>query len=271
MRTSQSPLRVGVIGCGAIGYELVKLLHAESALAIAAVAVRPEGLAGHRDQLRPLQLADKLCFELPPDVDLVVEIGGHSAIAEHVLPALRAGVSCVLASVGALADEALLQSVRQAAREGGAQVQVIPGAIGGIDALAAARLAGLQDVVYTGAKPPGAWRGTPAETVTDLDRVQQPVVIFEGSARDAARLYPRNANVTATIALAGLGFDATRLRLLADPSLRQNTHRLQARGGFGEFDIRLANEPLAANPKTSALTVYSALRAVLNRVSVLSI
>jgi aspartate dehydrogenase len=264
-------LRLALVGCGAIGLELLRLLERERGVSVEAVVVRPERVEQSRELLRPLQMADKVCSRLPAGIELLMEAGGHSAIAQHVLPALRDGVDCILASAGALASPELLEQLLQAARSGRAQVQVIPGAVGGIDALSAARLCGVDHVVYTGSKPPPAWRGTPAENTVDLDRLAQPAVVFDGTARDAARLYPKNANVTATIALAGIGFDATRVRLVADPSVAQNIHRLQARGAFGELDLRMANFPLPSNPKTSALTVYSALRSVSNVVSTLRI
>jgi aspartate dehydrogenase len=267
----ETALRLALVGCGTIGLELIRLLRLETSVSLEAIVVRPERLEICRELLRPFDLSSKVVSELGATVDLLLEAGGHSAIAEHVVPALHSGVSCVLASVGALASRELLQEVQRAARAGRAQVQLIPGAIGGIDALSAGRLCGLDEVIYTGTKPPSAWRGTPAEHVLPLDRLESAAVVFEGSAREAAMLYPKNANVTATIALAGLGFEATRVRLVADPSVRQNIHRLHARGRFGEFDMTLSNVPLVSNPKTSALTLYSALRAVANEVNLLSI
>lgn len=270
-----SSLRIALVGCGAIGSEVLQRLPQLSGLQglqvdwVLARQPRPEvvdWLAQHAPGAQLLQA-------LPEDArpDLLVECAGHSAIATHVLPALGRGIPCLVVSVGALAAPGLVEELADAARQGGTRVQLLPGAIGAIDALAAAREGGLAQVTYTGTKPAAAWKGTPAEAACDLAALTAPFCFFQGSAREAAQQYPRNANVAATVALAGLGLDATEVRLVADPQCSENRHQIAAQGAFGRLSLELAGQPLAANPKTSALTVFSVLRALRNAVAPLAI
>lgn len=259
---------IAMVGFGAIGQALARQLGTDSRLVLTQVVVPPspsEALQSAAAQLAP-QARVLAALDLSPGQrpDLVVECAGHSAVDAHLVPALQAGVPCVMASVGALHDPALLSRLESAASQGNSRVQLVSGAIGGIDALTAARLGGLDEVTYVGRKPPLSWTGTPAEKVCDLAKLSSPQVIFRGSARQAAQDFPKNANVAATVSLAGLGLDRTQVELIADPGVVRNVHTVLARGAFGRMELTLENLPLADNPKTSALTVYSLERAVRN-------
>jgi aspartate dehydrogenase len=253
--------RVTLIGFGAIGRSLFQRAQAIPGLQITAIVVPEAHAAQARAEAGPTQVVS----QVPADPGLVLECAGHQALTEHVIPALRRGVECAVLSSGALSEPDLPEQLADAAAHGQTQVHLLAGAIGGIDAIAAARIAGLESVTYTGRKPPTGWRGTPAEEVVDLDSLREPTVILEGTARDSARLYPKNANVSATVSLAGMGLDATRVRLIADPTVSDNIHEIDVRGAFGEMKIIMRGKPLPDNPKTSALTVLSALRFLQNR------
>lgn len=259
---SRAMQEVTLVGFGAIGRSIFQRLGGSAHTRIAHIVVSTPRVAALQAELgRAVQVSD----QVPAESRLVLECAGHTALTQHVVPALARGMECAVLSVGALSDAGLPEQLAQAAEQGQTQVHLLSGAIGGIDAIAAARLGGLTDVTYTGRKPPSGWRGTPAEQVVNLDTLAEPAVILQASAREAARLYPKNANVAATVSLAGLGLDATQVRLIADPSVNENIHEIMARGAFGEMHLTLRGKPLADNPKTSALTVLSALRFLHNR------
>jgi aspartate dehydrogenase len=254
--------RALLIGYGAIGRLVRERLADDASLRITHVLERTE----RKDELARA-LGTKVGVigaldELGEVPDCALECAGHSAVVEHVIPLLDRGVDVALVSVGALATPELPERLEAAARRGASQLTLVSGAIGGLDAIAAARVGGLDEVIYTGRKSPLGWLGTLAERTVDLKGLAQPAVIYEGTARDAARLYPRNANVAATVSLAGLGLDRTRVTLVADPAVSRNVHHVVARGAFGEMEITFAGKPLPDNPKTSSLAAYAAVRAL---------
>jgi len=256
-------LRVTLIGFGAIGQSLLARTRGHAALRITHIVVPHARVADMQ-----VKAGAEVCVTdgVPADAQLVLECAGHKALTEHVMPALARGVECAVLSIGALSEPGLVEQLDDAARRGATRLHLLSGAIGGVDAIAAARLAGLDEVTYTGRKPPQGWRGTPADRQFDLDALTEPTQILQATAREAARLYPKNANVAATIALAGLGLDATTVRLIADPTVSENVHEIAVRGAFGAMSLTMRGKPLADNPKTSALTVLSALRFLHNQV-----
>jgi aspartate dehydrogenase len=259
-----NPQSIALVGFGAIGRSVLTRASVLPGVAIAHVVVRAERLEETRAALSALGSAARAVDRVPDATTLVLECAGHAALDAHVVPALARGIECAVLSIGALSEPGMPEKLEAAARTGGARLNLLAGAIGGIDAIAAAKLGGLESVVYTGRKPPQGWRGSPAEKVVDLGTLTSAAVIFEGSAREAAHLYPKNANVAATLALAGLGLDATRVRLVADPAVTENIHEYEAAGAFGRMKLEMRGKPLADNPRTSALTVLSALRFLAN-------
>lgn len=199
--------------------------------------------------------------------DLVVECAGHSAVAAYAVPLIERGIDQIIVSTGSLADVDLFNAIQAAMRKTQAKVKLPAGALPGIDALSSAKLAGLTRVTLRSAKPPEAWKGTPAEGLHNLQAIRAPLVIFSGSAREAAMMYPKNANVAATAALAGIGFQGTKVELIADPRLACNTHHIEAAGKFGSMALTINANPSPYNPKTSHIAALSIMRLLENETS----
>ena len=272
--------RLGIIGCGGIAELVLTTLLREiaSPLAHVSLLVKPQSVGRASALLETAaELAavstvhTELAAFLGETPDIIAECASHSAVRDYGPAILESGCDLVVISIVALSDDALRQKLMRAAEAGGARLILPPGAIGGIDALAAARLSGLESVVYTGRKPPLAWRGTPAERLVPLETLREPAVFFAGSARKAAEDYPFNANVAAALALAGIGLDATKVRLVADPGIKRNVHEFAVSAGCGDFSVRLEGRPSPANPKTSLMAGYSVARELLNRIGHIAI
>lgn len=206
----------------------------------------------------PAQAISRL-DDLSPSIDFVLECAGHEAVSQFGSELLSQGCDLGVMSVGALADQAVFRALQSAAKVGNSRLSILPGAIGGIDALAAAGGA-LDNVSYSSRKPPLSWAGSPAETYHDLSAMSVETTVFSGNARQAAIDFPKNANVVATVALAGVGFEKTKVSLIADPNASGNTHQITARGPLFDFSYRTSGSALPSNPKTSALTALSAIR-----------
>jgi aspartate dehydrogenase len=265
-------LEFALIGYGAIARYVLKSLRRDEPARCTALIVRKARVAEAQKALgggvNVVTSVPELGFHVPP---LVVEAAGHGGLVEHGPAALEAGSDLVVVSVGALADRALYDRLASAAEKGKSKILIVAGAVGGIDALGAARQGGLARVRYVSRKPPKAWKGTPGEKVADLTKLATETVLYQGRADEAARLYPQNANVCATIALAGAGWEKTEVTLMADPAAEGNIHQLEAEGAFGKMSVEMRGKPLPDNPKTSSLAALSVLRAIRNRAGAIEI
>lgn len=255
--------RVAIIGFGSIGKTVIKELLGDDAAPTFDLAVLQR--QGSRSQV---MLPDSVKRFVDLDgvldwkPDLVVEVAGQAAVAQYAPACLTAGVPFVISSTGALASEDVRRRVENAARSGAAKAIVISGAIGALDYLgAAARLPGAQ-VVYESRKPVAAWVAELHELGLEPGAMDEPYVLFDGDAETAAQRYPKNLNVAATLALAGVGMRDTQVRVVADPGVDANTHVIRVEGPAGTFEGRIVNAPSPDNPKTSAIVAFSVVNAI---------
>ncbi len=257
----RNPKTIAIIGNGAIARHLRAALPG-SGIALGALLVRTERLK-ERPESDPIWISQP--DDLPENVDLIVDCAGHAALQTFGAEILTKGRDLLTVSLGALADDALRERLENAAQDGASTLYQASGAIGALDALRAAATGRLDLVRYTGRKHPLGWAGSPAEEMLDLDDPPpHPVTHFAGNARDAALRYPKNANVAAAVALAGVGFDRTEVSLIADPDVTRNVHEITAEGAFGSFHFRIEGATLPDNPRSSALAAMSVVSALMD-------
>lgn len=72
--------------------------------------------------------------------------------------------------------------------------------------------------------------------------------MFSGPAREAVKLFPRNINAAATVSLAGIGFDKTKVTIILDPEATSNTHEIKYSGFFGTASATTYNVPEPNDP-----------------------
>lgn len=252
--------RLAIIGYGAIAKDVLIVLSAllekqavevlivkRSALSEAEQSTLPSFVTVTQD---PSQLWE---FQ----ADLVIEAAGQASVAELVPACLSAGADVLITSIGALANDDLYRSLLRVAEQFGSRILLPAGAIAGLDYLQSIKDAEGVEVMYESHKPVGAWLPELKAMGISTDSVNEPLVLFEGSAAEAATRYPQNLNVAATLAIAGIGMDKTRVRVLVDPSLSQNQHHILVKSQFGEMRLQLSNTPSPSNPKSSWVVAQS--------------
>jgi len=259
---------VCIAGCGAIGSELAVAIDSgkvRGVTLLAIVDVVPDAAHKLKSRLRHdvgiftnfSELASSPEFK---NVDLVVEAASQAAAKSISRQIVERKKDLLLMSVGALTDEVFFSQLLSAVLTNGTHIYVPSGAIAGIDAIKSVK-GTLQSVKLTTTKNPKALAGAPFFDTSDirLDSIKEKKLVYEGTAADAVTKFPANINVAAILALAGIGFHETKVRIIADPDINVNQHQIEAVGAFGEMVITLRNVSSPNNPKTSFLAVLSAV------------
>ncbi len=253
-----APLRVGLIGLGAIGQAVARLASEHRAAVQIIGAVVRDPSRARPDATVPVVPSVSALLALRPDV--VVEACGHAGLREHGPTVLKAGCDLIMVSVGVFAEPGVMEAMTAAAEAGNAQAKVASGAIGALDAIASGAVGGLTRVTHTTRKP--AHTLMSAEEAAGLKEARE---VFHGSAREGALKFPESINVAAAVSLAGIGLDRTEVRVLADPTIERNMHTVVAEGAFGRLQFDIQSIPTQENPRTGRLVAMSVMRTLLLR------
>ena len=255
--------KIGLLGCGAIGTQIALAIDSGK---IPATLTHVFDLSKESSENLVSKLKTKpkivenshLLSSYP--VDIVVEAASQNAVKDVALSVLQNRRDLLVMSVGAFLDESVYDILSDACKEFKKTIYLPSGAIGGLDAICAVKDE-LDSLSITTTKHPRSLRGAKFFETSDLnlDAINKPTIIFEGSAKDAVNLFPANINVAALLSLAGVGSENTKVTIIADPATDKNTHHIEAFGKFGTMSFTIQNFPDTNNPRTSRLAILSAI------------
>jgi aspartate dehydrogenase len=256
--SARTDLGVAIAGLGPIGKRVAEALD-RGIDGLALVAVSAQNPDKHRSWLADLTNPPAV---LPIDAlsevaDMVIECAPAKLIRSIVEPFVTRGKTAVVLSVGALLDH---DDLIELAKQNGGQIVVPTGALIGLDAVTAAAVGTIHSVRMVTRKPVPGLAGAPyiVENNIDIERITEPLRIFEGTAREAAKGFPANLNVAVALSLAGIGPDRTRLEIWADPTVTRNMHRVDVESDSARFSMSIENIP-SENPKTGRITALSVI------------
>jgi aspartate dehydrogenase len=254
-------MKVGLIGAGFIGSTLAKVMDEMKEIKVVyLIDNSPAQARALADSLKKVKAVEDF-DEILPKVDLIIEAASQEAVKQYAIKVLKEGKDIMVLSVGAFGNENFWKRVQNTAKKYRGRVYIPSGAAVGIDGIEGASIAQLQSVEIETTKSPKSLQGAPfiSKKKIDLTKITKPRAIFEGSAREAVKHFPKNINIAACVSLAGLGFDKTRVKLIADPNATRNVHKINVKGRFGEFSCTVENMPSLTNPRTSYLAALSAI------------
>ena len=255
--------RIGLVGCGAMGTEIAQAIVGEfSGVARICALYDIDSAKAHAlsRKLKKSNLAAKSLQDLIKKSDFIVEAASSSVSADIARKAISRGRDCLIMSVGGLLADSDIFAL---AGKKGCSLHIPSGAICGIDGLKAHALARIKKVTLTTTKPAQALKDSPyvARNKINLSAIKKATEIFSGSAKEAVSYFPQNINVAATLSLAGIGGEKTRVRMVCAPG-GENIHEIEIESEAGRTFVRCENEPSPDNPKTSYLAILSAIAAL---------
>ena len=247
-------MNLGIIGCGAIGTDVAKA--ADKLEEIEKIYLFDVNMDVAENLCKTIKKGETNDVEdFLEDVDVIFEGASQQAVRKYAEKILRAGRDLILMSVGSLLDDSFRKKLEKIAREKNCKIYIPAGAVFGIDGLSSASVGGIDGVTLVTTKPPSSLGKS----------FDKRTVLFEGNAREAVKKFPKNINVAASVSLAGIGFDDTKVEIVVDPVVTRINHKILAHGKFGRLRAEVENMPNPNNPKSSYMASLSAI-ATLKRI-----
>ena len=254
-------MKVGIIGCGFIGTEVAEFIDKEESFDLIGL--------NDIDKKKAHELIKKLKNNKPKFMDLDDLIEKSDLIIES---ATKTAVESVLKNKNLdeknkklliMSTGGLINNLDSLNKIKNCEILLPSGAIAGLDAIKSVS-GKIYSLSLTTTKPAKGLEGALyiVNNKINLSELREKKVIFEGSLKEAVLGFPQNINVAATLFLASK-FEDIKVKIVADPDTKYNTHEIEAQGDFGIIKTAAQNLP-SKNPRTSYLAVLSAIQAIKN-------
>lgn len=261
MAQKRSKIRVGILGCGAIGSRIARSIKSEcdqDATVSALFDINPVKAENLAKNLPCKNIIKHKYRDLLSASDIIVEAVNAPDTYQLVRQALLSKKDVLLMSVGKFIDS---DPIIKLAHKQGSLILIPSGAIAGIDAIKAAALGKIHQIVLTTRKPVYGFADNAYVQARriNLSQIKKETILFDGNVKEAVHCFPQNINVAATIALASGCKDKLRIRISTSPEFKVNSHEIEVVGEFGKITTKTENVVCPDNPKTSYLAVLSAI------------
>ena len=244
--------KIGILGYGAIGQEIYKKISKKIINGYSVCGI-------FSDDIDSKNLPEKIkckSFEelLKKKPNIIIEAASVEASQNYTERILKNKIDFICLSVCCFANKNFFRKIFFLTKKLKNKVYIPTGAISGLDAISSASLSKeLKNVKLIQRKPPKA-------LLSNLEsrKIKRETILLKSTARKICKKFPKNSNIAATLSICGLGFDKTKVIVIADPKVKKNIAEIEASGKFGKLKVILENNP-TSNPKTSRLTAMSVI------------
>lgn len=241
-------MKLGIIGCGAIGTDVA--IAADKMREISRIYLYDIDDKKQIDLSKKIEKSEiKNIYDFLNDVDVIFEAASQKAVIKYAEDILNAGKDLIIMSIGCLYDEHFKKKLEKIALKNDCKIYIPSGAVCGIDGVLSASIDTIDEVTLVTTKPPSSLN----------KKYSKRTIVFKGNASEAVKKFPENINVAASLSIAGVGFDKTKVEIVADPVTTRNSHKILAHGRFGRLRAEVENMPNPSNPKSSYMASLSAI------------
>ena len=253
-------LRLGIIGTGALGSIIANAVSKDLEEDYSLIGVHSNNLENAESLAKKVNCKfyrdlDEMIDDKP---DYIIEAATQEVVKDYAVKILNNGIDLIVLSIGAFADDLFYNEVWGKAREVDSRVYLASGAVGGFDVLSSAILMGESRVKIITEKSPNSLEGAPFLQGRDLSRddIEE---IFNGTAKEAIKEFPKNINVAVATGLATVGVENTNVIIRSIPGIQSNIHNIILEGDIVKVSVNIESKPSPDNPKSSSLAAWSVI------------